>query len=221
MPQLFCLPTRIVACLIAVVAFVGCSQFGDPHPEQPVDYSHKIHVADNQIACLYCHQTADESPVASVPSVGTCMNCHKAIPGATDAGKKDVEKVRAYWSNQQPIPWNKVHDEPDFVYFTHKRHVRYFMDCFMSKEPGEWESCKLKETAAPPVSPEEDKVFAAQTQTCAQCHGAVWEMGTAQRVEELNMGWCVSCHEKRIEQAPAEMQPVLHGRMLDCWTCHK
>ena len=34
-----------------------------------------------------------------------------------------------YWDNQEPIPWIKVHDLPDFVHFTHKRHVLAGIEC--------------------------------------------------------------------------------------------
>lgn len=42
---------------------------------------------------------------------------------------------------------------------------------------------------------------------CTQCHGNVGEQATAERVLDLNMGFCVSCH--REQQAP-----------LECLSCH-
>jgi hypothetical protein len=35
----------------------------------------------------------------------------------------------SYWETKEPIPWIKVHDLPDFVHFTHKRHVQADIEC--------------------------------------------------------------------------------------------
>jgi len=43
---------------------------------------------------------------------------------------------------------------------------------------------------------------------CATCHGNVAGMKRIRRVNELVMGWCVSCHRVR-------------GASRDCATCHK
>lgn len=32
---------------------------------------------------------------------------------------------------------------------------------------------------------------------CAECHGAVEEMGRVQQISELSMGWCIDCHRTR------------------------
>ena len=31
--------------------------------------------------------------------------------------------MRTFWSNNEPIPWVKIHDVPDFVRFPHKEHI--------------------------------------------------------------------------------------------------
>lgn len=218
----FCQPVRLLIGIFAVVSMVACDQFGEAKPEQPIQFSHQNHVEKQGMACLYCHQMADKSAVATVPPVATCMNCHKYIPGSQRP--EEVAKVRAYWEKQEPIPWNKVHDEPDFVYFSHKRHVKYFVGCFESKAPEQWDECKLAEGDPDGdfKADANDLDRSAQMATCAQCHGQVWTFTVGQRVASLNMGWCVTCHQKRValEQDPAEQKKV-HDRLLDCWTCHK
>lgn len=202
------------------------SQFSEAHPSQPIDFSHKVHAGDNQIPCMYCHQNADKSIAATVPSVSTCMNCHSKDrnlilgEGLAADRKAELDKLYGYWEAKQQIPWNKVHDEPDFVYFPHKRHVKYFMDC--AKETKDFSKCSYNPNQNFTEAVDEIN-FDTQAQrfTCSQCHGPVWTFGTGQRVEELNMGWCVSCHKNRIASAPVEERDVLHSRMLDCWTCHK
>ena len=92
---------------------------------QPINFSHKIHAGDNQIACLYCHVGVDKSAVATIPTVQTCMGCHKMVA----AGRPEIEKLRKYWDDKQPIPWAKVYDLADHVRFTHKRHVKAGISC--------------------------------------------------------------------------------------------
>ncbi len=124
--------------LVGVTGFIAgylidMTIFTDTAPKQPIDFSHRIHVSDNGIPCLHCHNYADTTPAAGVPSVSKCMGCHKTI--ATD--RPEVMKLAGYWENQEPIPWIKVHDVPDFVYFTHKRHVLAGLECQVCHGPVE------------------------------------------------------------------------------------
>ncbi|MBT8400088.1 MAG: cytochrome c family protein, partial [Rhodothermia bacterium] len=52
-------------------------------PEQPVPYSHQLHVGQLGIDCRYCHTYVDISSHANVPSTETCMNCHSQIQTAS------------------------------------------------------------------------------------------------------------------------------------------
>lgn len=94
-------------------------------PGQPIAFSHRVHAGDYRIDCLYCHSAARISPVASIPSVQTCMGCHKKVAEKAP----EVEKVKGYWDREEPIPWARVHKLPEFTRFTHKRHVRAGVAC--------------------------------------------------------------------------------------------
>lgn len=96
----------------AFVAYECPFRFGYA-PEQPIHFSHKIHAGENEIHCQYCHLYARRSIVAGVPSVQTCMNCHKLIRKE----KPEIQKLLEYWEKKEPIPWVKVYDLPDFVHF--------------------------------------------------------------------------------------------------------
>jgi cytochrome c551/c552 len=116
-------------------------------PKQPIFFSHKVHPGINQINCLYCHGNAWESKHATVPSINICMNCHRTIrdykgpmlydaDGATVDGSAEINKLYKYagfdpanatdWdiSKATPIPWIKIHNLPDHVFFSHAQHVR-------------------------------------------------------------------------------------------------
>ncbi len=100
----------------------------DPDEElpQPIAYSHKLHAGTLQIDCEYCHSGARRSIHAGVPSTSVCMNCHKLV---SSEGRPELEKLKEYFNNGEVIPWVKVHDLPDFVYFSHKGHVRSGVLC--------------------------------------------------------------------------------------------
>jgi hypothetical protein len=53
------------------------------------------------------------------------MNCHAEI--WTNA--QLLEPVRQSWATGQSIPWIRVHDLPDFVFFNHEIHVNKGIGC--------------------------------------------------------------------------------------------
>jgi Cytochrome c7 and related cytochrome c len=94
-------------------------------PEQPVPFSHKHHVQGLGLQCQYCHVTVEKSSYAGIPPTKTCINCHAQI--WTNA--QLLEPVRASWATGQSVVWTKVHDLPDFVYFSHEIHVDKGLGC--------------------------------------------------------------------------------------------
>ena len=46
-------------------------------PDQPINFSHKLHAGDMKIDCQYCHIGVEKSRIAMVPPAETCMNCHR------------------------------------------------------------------------------------------------------------------------------------------------
>ncbi|MEY3947734.1 MAG: c-type cytochrome [Bacteroidota bacterium] len=164
---------------------IGLGRQKDYQPVQPIYYSHKVHAGINQINCLYCHGSAEQSKHAAIPSVNTCMNCHKAIQayekgpkifdedGNEIDGTAEIQKLYEYagfdpnqpnkWDPsmiKKPIEWVKIHNLPDHVYFSHAQHVT-----------------------------------AGKVQ-CQSCHGAINEMGEVKQVADLSMGWCINCHRE-------------------------
>jgi hypothetical protein len=94
-------------------------------PEQPIAFSHKQHAGEHGINCFYCHRYANVSRVAGVPDMELCVSCHRFI----SRKKPEVKKLLAYWERKEPVPWIRVHDLPDFVYFPHKTHFRAGIYC--------------------------------------------------------------------------------------------
>jgi len=94
-------------------------------PEQPVPFSHKHHVQGLGLQCQYCHTTVEKSSYAGIPPTKTCINCHAQIWSNAQL----LEPVRQSWASNQSVVWTKVHDLPDFAYFSHEIHVNKGLGC--------------------------------------------------------------------------------------------
>jgi hypothetical protein len=94
-------------------------------PDQPVPFSHKHHVQGLGLQCQYCHVTVEKASYAGIPPTKTCINCHAQI--WTNA--QLLEPVRKSWATGESLVWTKVHDLPDFVYFSHEIHVNKGLGC--------------------------------------------------------------------------------------------
>lgn len=148
------------------LAGIGIQQ--DYAPEQPIKFSHKLHVGQNGISCQYCHSGAEKSRHANIPSPNVCMNCHKYVQQGPVYGKEEIAKIYkaldydpntgVYGPNPKPIQWIRVHNLPDLAYFNHAQHVT---------------------------------VGGIECQTC---HGPVQEMDVMRQHSPLTMGWCIDCH---------------------------
>ena len=94
-------------------------------PEQPVPYSHALHVGQLGLDCRYCHNTVEEAAFAAIPPTATCMNCHANIKETSPR----LAPVLDSWKTGKSIEWVKVHDLPDHAYFNHAAHVNKGVGC--------------------------------------------------------------------------------------------
>jgi hypothetical protein len=94
-------------------------------PEQPVPYSHALHVGQLGLDCRYCHTSVEVAAKASIPPTQTCMNCHSNV--RTNSEK--LIPIRESFATGMPVEWIRVHDLPDYVYFNHSAHVRRGVGC--------------------------------------------------------------------------------------------
>jgi hypothetical protein len=196
-----------LATLVAALRLPGDNQGYEP--DQPLAYSHQLHAGTLQIACLYCHSSADKSRHAGIPSMNVCMNCHTGVTASTAAIKQEEDaaaqqqrpsrpvvsaELRKLYDAMgldealapvpgrapKPIAWKRIHKLPDFVYFDHRAHV-------------------------------------TASVRCQDCHGPVETMARLRQYETLSMGWCVNCH-RHVNETGIAGQPV-HAS-IDCVTCH-
>jgi hypothetical protein len=112
-------------CLLAVAAFGLYWVRGRKEPVQPIAFPHTVHAGQLGLACDFCHESVNEGRHAGVPAVSKCMSCHETVA----ADRPEIVKLKQYREGEKPIHWQQIHALPDFIYFTHKRHVKAGLDC--------------------------------------------------------------------------------------------
>jgi hypothetical protein len=128
------LPLQILIFLGLTVGIVsaGITYYATPKytrvgyaPDQPVPFSHALHSGQLGLDCRYCHSNVEKSGHSNVPTAQTCMNCHNQIK--TDSPL--LAPVRESYASGNPVPWVKIHQAPDYVYFNHAVHVARGVSC--------------------------------------------------------------------------------------------
>jgi hypothetical protein len=169
--------------------------------DQPLEFDHRHHVRDVGIDCEYCHNTARRAATAGVPSTEKCMGCHDQIWNRSPM--LDVVK-RSYFSGL-PIPWNRVHDIPGFVYFNHAIHVNKGFGCA---------SCHGRVDRMPAVY----QVATLTMGFCLDCHRNP-ERYIRPEDEITNMEW--SAGDGQLELGRALVKERGIRNVTTCTGCHR
>lgn len=124
-PYLIILYVLFFIIIVALVGYIW--QKDGKTPEQPINFSHQIHVTKVGLPCTHCHTTVMKSRAAGIPSVQTCMTCHTAIKKESP----EIIKLTKFWEEKKPVPWKRIYKLParKYVYFSHKRHVKGGLEC--------------------------------------------------------------------------------------------
>jgi hypothetical protein len=168
---------------------------------QPIPFSHTHHVGSMGIDCRYCHNTVETTAYANIPPTKTCMNCHSQIW----VNSPTLEPVRASYRTDQSIPWLKVHDLPDFVYFNHSIHIKKGVGC---------ETCHGRVDQMPLVYQKNS----LEMRWCIDCHRHP-EAYVRPRKYVTTMGYVPDGDQEEIGR---KLVQEYHIQKLDtCWTCHR
>ncbi len=136
---------------IITVLFWGYSALGTaPQEKVELKFSHKIHVVDNELECLTCHENAKTSNSGSdnlFPEMSVCGNCHNIeSPESCQFCHRDVNAPRA-------VPRVETYSR----LFSHQKHLAAGLECTTCHS-----EVVQKTSVAPYVLP--DMAF------CMDCH---------------------------------------------------
>lgn len=93
-------------------------------PVQPLPYSHKTHLALG-LDCRGCHVNPGADRLMTFPPTATCMTCHRAVA----ADRPAIQKLAAFAASGAPVPWVRVYQLPDYVYWKHGPHLEARVTC--------------------------------------------------------------------------------------------
>lgn len=181
-------------------------------PEQPVKYSHALHVGQLGMDCRYCHTTVEDADFAALPPTQTCINCHN--PGEGAGIKKDspaLAPIHESFKTGKPIEWVKVHDLPDYVYFNHSAHVNNGIGCV---------SCHGRIDKMGPEGVHQ--VFNLSMSWCLDCHRTP-EEHLRPLDEVTNMTWTPPDGDQLKLGLALKQEYRIPGPayMTSCSTCHR
>ena len=133
---------------------------------EPADeFNHKRHGA-LKLECAFCHAGATKAERAGFPAAGQCMLCHQTLPKTAPL----IEKIAAMPNDEKPFQ-TRYHLLPDFVFFSHARHMQAKLECA---------SCHGSVFTADSAKP----VMALKMKACIDCH-----------TEHKAKKTCDVCHE--------------------------
>lgn len=207
---------------IGYQALMGIGIYDGYSPEQPVAFIHSVHACENEIDCKYCHNSAYDSKHAGIPTTNVCMNCHKAVKKGKRTGEEEIAKIYSaigfdpatgtYLDGEgnnghslpqssfegEPLKWNKVHNLPDHVFFSHQQHVSVGgLQC---------QNCHgdVATYSVGRIAPVEE------------INGLVDKFPGLIQLSKptLTMGWCVECHNKaEVDMASSGYYNEMHDRL--------
>lgn len=206
------LPIRILTILFVLVAtaVVAFYYYGEPRytrvgfaPDQPVPFDHALHAGQLGLDCRYCHSFVEQSGKANIPPASTCMNCHNQVRSQSPL----LEMVRTSYETGKTIPWVRVHQLPDFVYFNHSVHVNRGVSCY---------ECHGQINEMQVVRHEKPLSMAF----CLECHRNP-ERFIRPPEEVFNLDWRPESTEEQLTRGLEAVQDWHVSPPVNCSGCHQ
>lgn len=121
-------PAFLITGGVILILILSAASYGvwltQQSPPQPIQFNHSLHLGFG-VQCLYCHPGAWKGHSAGLPTQTKCWGCHQQIP----IKNADQQKLADAVKNNEPIQWVPVFILPDFVYFNHRPHIAYGLNC--------------------------------------------------------------------------------------------
>jgi hypothetical protein len=137
-----------------------------PEVRQPVLFSHRVHAATARLECLDCHGGATQGDAATIPSAEACLVCHASLRTESP----EVAKVAKAAARGERLPWARVYQVPDFVFFGHREHLAAGVGCGECHGPVEARDALRKEVSTGMTACLECHRRRQAPVHCAACH---------------------------------------------------
>jgi hypothetical protein len=196
--------TRAAAVLVLASA-AGCMLIDRMFSgNQPLAFSHKLHVHDQGLACINCHQDVKRKDEPGLPALDECMACHEEI----DASKPDDKKIASLFADEQFKARHAAALSAEVV-FSHKLHATANQECgtcHVDIEANERITADAGFSMSVCTSCHADQKVAT---ACATCH------------REIRDSWPPENHHHNWKKAHGGVVRAETGKTMDrCELCH-
>lgn len=162
--------------------------------QQPIRFSHKVHMEDAGMECASCHFFREDGSFAGLPTTENCAECHTDMMGEDPEEAKFIEE---YVNTGKEVKWLVYQHQPDNVFFSHAAHsVENCNQCHEFEENELCSSChpNMADNDTPPVL-ETNKLTGYSKQTmkmwqCERCHAHPEHYGVTR-----SSNACYVCHK--------------------------
>lgn len=196
---------QLLSAALMIVTAGGCMLFDKLMPgHPPLAFSHELHVGEQGLACINCHQDAKRADDPGMPALDQCLTCHEEL----DLSKAPDKRIETLFQGDTYVARHASRLSAEVV-FSHKLHTNTDMDC---------ESCHTGiETNTRIVASMQVSMDA-----CTKCHAALRapaECSTCHR--EISAAWAPESHHDNWDKT--------HGRVIRarskatqdrCTLCH-
>ena len=170
------MPSRLCLTVVVLLALPGAAPqentYVSPPEElpqevgrQPILFNHKIHV-DAGAKCLDCHKGAEKKRAAGIPEMKDCLLCHQTIA----KNHVEIQKMAMLVNTGMKLDWVRVYQTPDFVFFSHKNHVKAGETCERCHGPVATREVLAKEVSTNMTACMNCHVERGATTECFFCH---------------------------------------------------
>lgn len=136
-------------------------------PDQPLPFSHQLHVGEYGLDCTNCHTNPDPGVMMTFPATETCMECHADV--GTD--KEPIQRLTQYHEAHEDVPWVRVYQLLPGVNWSHRGHLDAGVGCINCHGP------------VPELPQMQEMTTVTGMASCISCH-------QAQKVNDS----CATCH---------------------------
>jgi len=161
--------------------------------EQPIQFNHRLHRDEADMACADCHPFREDGTFAGIPGIAKCAECHEEPIGDSAAEKAFVED---YVAKGREVSWSVYSRQPMNAYFSHVAHVTAGgIAC---------EACHGDHGSSESLPPYLVNRISGYSRAVGVASAGTPVLPT----EVMRMDTCSDCHEA-------------HGRHSPCLECHK
>ena len=197
-----------------LLACAGCALIDALTGPTRLAFSHRIHVAEEGLECVNCHESAGVLDRPGMPGVDGCLFCHDAL----DAEKPE-RRIETLFDADGAFRAARVSALDGEVVFDHLRHVEALGDCA---------ACHAGVEQSRAV----DGSHALLMHDCTACHEErSLPGGCATCHRRIHEGWAPDSHLhdwrrrhgptcRRAEPATANRCDLCHGD-ASCAACHR